>query len=80
MKHRYGDQSLIDPNDPIWEQLNIIAVDAKKDPILWIGIKDIYGSLSENKLFCSLFVKWFLLIEKIGLIKTIEQYLKETQL
>lgn len=45
----------IPPNDPNWETLTAIARDAKEYPARWIGMRDIYGDLAENREFATAF-------------------------
>jgi mannitol 2-dehydrogenase len=41
----------IAPNDPSWERLTALAKQAKADPLAWLTMKDIYGSVADNPLF-----------------------------
>lgn len=43
------------PNDPNWEALTATAREAKQDPARWIGMRDIYGELADNREFAAAF-------------------------
>ena len=45
----------ITPNDPHWEALTATAREAKEDPARWIGMRDIYGELADNREFVATF-------------------------
>ena len=46
----------IAPNDPNWEALSATAREARKDPSRWIGMREIYGELADNREFATAFV------------------------
>jgi|TARA_B100002049_G_scaffold188799_1_gene145681 mannitol 2-dehydrogenase len=68
------DKSKIDDNDPIWDTLHSYAIDAKKNPLKWFELKDVYGNLKDDQSFKEEFTKWFRKIEELGVEKTINQY------
>lgn len=45
----------IAPNDPQWDALTATAREAKGDPVRWIGMRDIYGELADNREFAAAF-------------------------
>lgn len=45
----------IPPNDPNWEALSTTAREAKEDPSRWIGMREIYGELADNREFAAAF-------------------------
>jgi len=45
----------IAPNDPQWDALTATAREAKEDPVRWIGMRDIYGELADNREFAAAF-------------------------
>ena len=71
------DESVVEPNDPLWTKLNKIAIEAKDNPILWLEQKEIYGSLSESLLFVKSFTFWLNELYLNGVQKSIQKYLDE---
>ena len=43
------DGSIIEPNDPHWEKLNICAKKSKDNPLKWLGQLEIYGDISKGR-------------------------------
>jgi mannitol 2-dehydrogenase len=70
------DGSKIEPNDPIWAKLNIVAKAAKTNPQDWIKQKDLYGDLADNQRFQESFNTWLSMIWTDGVEAAIESYLK----
>ena len=71
------DNSMIEKNDPIWETLNAYAIEAKKNPIKWLDLKEVYGNLNHDQSFKELFTNWFNNLEELGVEKTIFKYSTE---
>ena len=71
------DNSIIENNDPIWEILNTYAIEAKKNPLKWLDIKEVYGNLDHDQSFKELFINWFNSLEELGVEKTIIKYSEE---
>ena len=71
------DNSMIENNDPIWETLNSYAIDAKKNPLKWFDLKEVYGNLDHDQSFKELFINWFNNLEELGVEKTIFKYSTE---
>ena len=71
------DNSIIESNDPIWETLNSYAIDAKKNPLKWFDLKEVYGNLDHDQSFKELFINWFNNLEELGVEKTIFKYSTE---
>ena len=71
------DNSMIENNDPIWEILNTYAIEAKKNPLKWLDIKEVYGNLDHDQSFKELFINWFNSLEELGVEKTIIKYFTE---
>lgn len=63
------DNSMIENNDPIWEILNTYAIEAKKNPLKWLDIKEVYGNLDHDQSFKELFINWFNSLEELGVEK-----------
>ena len=70
------DGSIIEPNDPHWEKINICAKQSKDNPLKWLEQLEIYGDTSKNKKFCDSFVKWLNMIYERGVENTLNEYLK----
>lgn len=45
----------IAPNDPAWERLNRLALEARDRPEKWLSMRDVYGDLAQNEAFVSQF-------------------------
>lgn len=45
----------IEPNDPNWDLLTATARAAREDPSRWIGMREIYGELADNREFATAF-------------------------
>ena len=71
------DNSMIENNDPIWEILNTYAIEAKKNPLKWLDIKEVYGNLDHDQSFKELFINWLNSLEELGVEKTIIKYFTE---
>ena len=71
------DNSMIENNDPIWEILNTYAIEAKKNPLKWLDIKEVYGNLDHDQSFKEFFINWFNSLEELGVEKTIIKYFTE---
>lgn len=70
------DGSIIEPNDPFWDDLNAKAIQAKQDPAVWLGMQHIYGDLNENGEFVESFSRWMRVIWQDGLESAISIYLE----
>ena len=70
------DGSIIEPNDPHWEKLNICAKKSKDNPLKWLGQLEIYGDISKDKKFCDSFSNWLNMIYERGVENTLNEYLK----
>lgn len=64
----------IEPNDPFWGDLNVIAKRAKTEPMKWLSIRQIYGDLSQETRFADAFCKWLSVIWADGIEAAINQY------
>ncbi|PUB13638.1 mannitol dehydrogenase family protein [Yoonia sediminilitoris] len=51
------DGSVIEANDPIWDDLKSAALAAKERPLAWLEQSNIYGDLIENSMFKEAFSK-----------------------
>ena len=69
------DGSKIEPNDPVWDDLNAVAKAAKADPSAWILQSQYYGDLGQQKRFATAFEKWLGMIWDKGAEAAIDAYL-----
>ena len=70
------DGTLIEPNDPFWDELQTNAKAARSNPSVWLEMKQIYGNLAAEPKFSKSFKTWLGIIWDQGLDKAIEIYLK----
>lgn len=71
------DGSRIEPNDPNWTALQARAVQAVRDPQVWL-IPDIYGDLANAPAFADPFATWLQLIHAEGARIALQRYLAST--
>jgi len=70
------DGSVIEPNDPFWDELNRKARAAKDNPRAWLEMRNIYGDLADQKRFADAFERWLNLIYADGMDAALAAYLK----
>lgn len=68
------DRSLIEPNDPFWNDLNAAAKAAKYEPRAWLAQTNIYGDLANEPRFSDAFERWLGMIWADGLTAALETY------
>lgn len=68
--------SLIEPNDPYWDDLSANAKAAKNMPLRWLKMRQIYGELAERPQFADAFSEWLNLIYADGMEAAIVCYLR----
>ncbi|MGY3438935.1 MULTISPECIES: mannitol dehydrogenase family protein [unclassified Marinovum] len=68
------DGSVIEPNDPVWDELNAAALAAKDDPSVWLEQRHFYGDLADNERFASEFSTWLNLIWAEGVEAALTAY------
>ena len=68
------DGSEIEPNDPIWADLNAAAKAAKERPAAWLEQSRIYGDLAQSKEFSEAFGTWLGMIWEQGCEATLNAY------
>ncbi len=71
-----ADGSMIQPNDPMWDELTAIAKTAKEDPQAWLKQRALYGDLAGNPRFAEAFARWLTLTWSEGLEAAMSQYLR----
>jgi mannitol 2-dehydrogenase len=60
------DGSVIEPNDPFWDQLTKAAHEAVSDPSVWLAQRQFYGDLGDNTVFADAFAEWLTLLHDKG--------------
>ena len=70
------DGTLIEPNDPFWDELQANAKAARSNPSVWLEMNQIYGNLAREPQFVNSFKFWFDVIWDKGLDKAIKIYLE----
>lgn len=68
------DGSTIEPNDPMWDDLQATATEAKTRPAAWIEQRRIYDDLAENARFAAAFDTWLTMIWSDGTKAAINAY------
>ncbi|MFO1032972.1 MAG: mannitol dehydrogenase family protein [Hyphomicrobiales bacterium] len=66
---------VIEPNDPNWDKLQGLARQAKDNPAVWLGMKDIYGDVGTHPQMQDAFARWLGLLWRDGTAATLEAYL-----
>lgn len=69
------DGSVIEPNDPFWDELNQQAIAAKDNPRAWLEMRNVYGDLGDQLRFPEAFDRWLKLIYSEGIEAAIDAYL-----
>ena len=69
------DGSLIEPNDPQWEDLNSVAKQARRNPAAWLEQQQYYGELGRVPEFADAFDHWLNLIWNEGLEAALKSYI-----
>lgn len=73
------DGSVIEPNDPIWEELQTTAEAARQDPAAWLGLASVYDDvLREDDRFRDAFTRHLGRIYAKGVADAIEDYLNDS--
>ncbi len=69
------DGTMIEPNDPNWDELNRVAMQARETPAVWLEMQKIYGDLAEAKSFAGAFARWLTKINTDGVEEALRSYL-----
>lgn len=65
------DGSIIEPNDPNWDDLKRTAMTAEQDPDVWLNQKALYGDLTDHADFRSAFIAGMNRLSKYGVRATL---------
>lgn len=68
------DGSIIEPNDPFWDDLSTVAHEARNDPKAWLEMRHVYGDLADHSGFRDAFDKWLKMIWAQGIDAAIDCY------
>jgi mannitol 2-dehydrogenase len=68
------DRTVIEPNDPFWDQLSATAGHAKSNPVVWLEMREIYGDLADYPQFADAFSCWLKLIWSDGVRAALKVY------
>lgn len=71
------DGSVIEANDPFWDELNEKAKAAKENPREWIEMRNVYGDLADQPRFADTFEYWLNKIYTDGMESALDEYLKK---
>ena len=68
------DGSVIEPNDPKWDELCVSALAAKDAPGLWLAQEALYGTLGQEPRFAKAFARWLTRLWEDGTRATLRDY------
>ncbi|AZQ69172.1 mannitol dehydrogenase family protein [Silicimonas algicola] len=63
----------VEPNDPMWDELQAAATAAKDDPGAWLALP-FYGDLGNDKRFAEPFARWLRMIHADGMKAALDTY------
>ncbi len=66
---------VIEPNDPSWDRLQALSLQAKADPLHWLTMDDIYGDVAKDAGFRTAFAAWLTMLWRDGTAKTLTAYI-----
>ena len=69
------DGSQIEPNDPIWNDLQAAALASKTSPMAWLDQKHLYGDLNQDDVFSERFEFWLSKVWSDGTESALSAYL-----
>ena len=69
------DGSRIEPNDPVWDELQRTAKAAQNDPAVWLAQTQYYGDLAGQPRFAKAFEEWLRMIWVDGINAAVDTYL-----
>ena len=71
------DGSMISPNDPFWDELQIAAKAARQRPLAWLEQTRFYGDLASNTRFATAFEGWLDMIWSKGTEAALKAYCED---
>ena len=66
----------IEANDPSWPHLKAMAAQARENPGLWLGMREVYGDLGDDQRFSERFDHWLRTVWQLGTAQALRQYLQ----
>jgi mannitol 2-dehydrogenase len=66
--------TVIEPNDPFWDDLVAAATAARRDPRAWLEMRNNYGDLADRPRFAEAFGGWLTMIWADGIEAAIDAY------
>ncbi|MBC9247304.1 mannitol dehydrogenase family protein [Paracoccus sp. 11-3] len=67
--------AVIEPNDPNWDHLTAVAMQAKDNPAAWLAMAEIYGDTGKNPAFAGAFSRWLNMLWDKGTKATLQTYI-----
>jgi mannitol 2-dehydrogenase len=67
----------IAPNDPDWDRLHSVAQVARRDPVAWLSMEDIYGEVGRSAVFREVFSTALFAIWSDGVERVLTGYIDE---
>jgi len=67
---------VIEPNDPVWDDLVAVAKRAKDSPRAWLEMRQYYGDLADKPVFADAFARWLEMIWSDGVEAAMKAYLE----
>lgn len=71
------DGTVIEPNDPSWDEMTAAAQAAKASPLVWLKQSHLYGDLAVQSRFADAFEHWLTQIWAKGVTATLSEYLAD---
>jgi mannitol 2-dehydrogenase len=68
------DGSPIEPNDPFWNDLSVVAQAARDTPRAWLEMRHLYGDLADQPRFADAFAGWLRMIWAEGTSAALKAY------
>lgn len=65
----------IEANDPNWDQLQALSLQARENPSVWLGMAAVYGDLSHNSRLQERFAHWLTSLWTNGTEATLRAYI-----
>jgi len=72
------DGSIIEANDPFWDDLTETAKAAKSNPKVWLDMQQTYGDLGDNGQFADAFERWLKMLWSDGTQATLQTYASQS--
>ncbi|WP_245990291.1 mannitol dehydrogenase family protein [Tabrizicola piscis] len=67
------------PNDPNWDQLTSLARAARQDPLVWLGLTELYGEIGQDPRLREAFSRHLNRLWQVGTAEVLHAYLASGQ-